>query len=56
MLHSENDLCMMYRVITIISFVIYRLVFPSCLLLQIPGGNFNRRVTGVCHLTPEIAP
>ena len=20
------------------------------------GGNFNRRVTGVCHLTSEIAP
>ena len=21
-----------------------------------PGGNFNRRLTGVCHLTSEIAP
>ena len=20
------------------------------------GGNFNRRVTGLCHLTSEIAP
>ena len=20
------------------------------------GGNFNRRVTGVCHFTSEIAP
>ena len=25
-------------------------VFP------VGGGNFNRRVTGVCHLTSEIAP
>ena len=24
--------------------------------ISVPGGNFNRRVTGVCHLSSEIAP
>ena len=29
--------------------ILIKLLFP-------PGDNFNRRVTGVCHLTSEIAP
>ena len=33
-------------------------MFPSGTLAATPGGggNFNGRVTGVCHLTFEIAP
>ena len=29
---------------------------PLTLQPEPGGGNFNRRVTGVCHLTSEIAP